>query len=124
MSDTGGAARAPDWLTVDAYKAYARIDPTDTTDDAAISEAVAASMEALELRAPRAFATDEDGDPILPAVPDGLHQAGLLLANRLMARRNSPDGIVGVMDTGTARVMSYDADITSLVSPWTVVVVA
>jgi len=47
-----------------------------------------------------------------------------LLTNRLMSRRNSPDGVVGVVDMGTARVMSYDADITALVSPWTEMVVA
>jgi hypothetical protein len=41
-----------------------------------------------------------------------------------MARRNSPDGIVGVSDMGTARVMSYDADIAQLIAPWTPMVIA
>jgi hypothetical protein len=109
---------------MDEYKAFARIDPADVTDDAAISEAVAASTEALELRAPRAFALDAEGAPVYPTPPAGIHQAGLLLTNRLMARRNSPDGIVGVSDMGTARVLSYDADITALVAPWTAAVVA
>jgi hypothetical protein len=111
------------WLDVDAYKAYARIAPTDTTDDAAISEAVAAAMEALELRAPPAFAVTADGTDVFAEVPAGVHQAGLLLTNRLMARRNSPDGVVGVADMGTARVASYDADITALVAPWSEMVV-
>ena len=110
------------WLTLEDYKGWARIDPSDVTDDAAIAEAIAATMEALELRAPRAFTVDETGTPL--PVPHGLHESGLLLTNRLMARRNSPDGIVGVSDMGTARVLSYDADITSLVSPWTDAVVA
>jgi hypothetical protein len=110
------------WLTPDEYKAYARIESADTTDDAAITEAVDASMEAIQLRAPRGFVTDEAG-AALP-VPYGVHQAGLLLTNRLMSRRNSPDGVVGVSDMGTARILSYDADINVLLSPWTEMVVA
>lgn len=113
----------PPWLTVDDYKAFARI--TDSTDDAAISGNVAAAMSVLELRAPYAFVFEPDTDPPVPVpVPDDVHQAGLLLVNRLMARRNSPDGVVGVSDMGTARIASYDADINMLVSAWTESVVA
>jgi hypothetical protein len=122
MSD-GGAWPDGSWLTADAYKAWARIGTADTTDDAAIQEAVAAAAEALELRAPVAFTTDPDTGTPLP-VPNMIHQAGLLLTNRLMARRNSPDGVVGVSDMGTATILSYDADITQLVSPWTEMVIA
>jgi hypothetical protein len=110
------------WLTMDDYKAYARIDPADVTDDAAISEAVDASMEAIQIRAPRAFVLDDAGQPVAP--PYGTHQAGLLLTNRLMSRRNSPDGVVGVSDMGTATILSYDADINVLLSPWSEMVVA
>lgn len=120
----GARARAgdfPPWLTVDEYKAFARI--TDTTDDAAITGNVAAASSVLELRAPYAFAYDPETDTALP-VPDDVHQAGLLLVNRLMARRNSPDGVVGVSDMGTARIASYDADINMLISAWTESVIA
>jgi hypothetical protein len=110
------------WLTPEQYKAYARIDSADTTDDAAITEAVNASMETIEIRAPVAFALDEFGDPL--PVPYGVHQAGLLLTNRLMSRRNSPDGIAGVGDMGTAMVRSYDTDIDGLLGAWTESVVA
>jgi hypothetical protein len=110
-------------LTADEYKAWARIDPADTADDTAISEAVDASSEAIELRAPAAFATDDTGTPLGP-VPVSVHNAGLLLANRLLSRRNSPDGIVGVSDMGTARIASYDADISGLLGPWLDSVVA
>jgi hypothetical protein len=120
MSSPGPGAA---WLTPDEYKAYARIDTGDTTDDAAITEAVGAAMEAIELRAPVAFALDPDtGEPLGP-VPAGVHQAALLLTNRLMSRRNSPDGVVGVSDMGTARILSYDADINAFLGPWTEMVV-
>jgi hypothetical protein len=104
------------WLTVEGYKAWARIPDSDTTDDVAISEASAAAAEAIELRAPKSFKPDpETGDP--PPTSPMLLEAGRLLTNRLLARRNSPDGVVGVSDVGTATVLSYDADINVLVSP-------
>jgi hypothetical protein len=110
------------WLTVDGYKAWARIDPADTADDAAISEASDAAAQAIELRAPFGFVLDAEGAEIPP--PPMLFQAGRLLVNRLMARRNSPDGVVGVSDMGTATVLSYDADISQMIGPWTEMVVA
>lgn len=110
------------WLTLEDYKGWARIDTADTADDVAIQEAVDAAAAALEVRAPAGFKTDDAGQPIPPPAP--VHQAGLLLTNRLMARRNSPDGVVGVSDMGTATILSYDADITALVSPWTAAVIA
>ena len=112
----------PDWLTVDGYKAWARIDPADTADDAAISDATDAAMEAIQLRAPRGFTVDPDTEDPLP-VPAGLVQAGRLLVNRLLSRRNSPDGVVGVSDMGTATILSYDTDVNGLVSPWSEMVV-
>ena len=113
------------WLTVADYKEYARIDPTDTADDSAIDAAVAASMSTIELRAPLAFPLDpETGEPLFPPVPADVFQAGLLLTNRLMSRRNSPDGVVGVSEMGTATIRPGDSDITGLLSPWTDPVVA
>jgi hypothetical protein len=109
------------WLTTDAYKAWARIDPLDTADDVAIRAAVDASQEAVQLRAPKGFTTDANGDPL--PVPAMLVEAGLLLTNRLMSRRNSPDGIVGVSDMGTATILSYDTDISQNIGPWTEMVV-
>jgi hypothetical protein len=104
------------WLTVDGYKAWARIPDSDTTDDVAISEASAAAAEAIELRAPKPFKPDPDTGET-PPTPPMLIQAGRLLTNRLLARRNSPDGVVGVSDIGTATVLSYDADINQQISP-------
>jgi hypothetical protein len=112
------------WLTTDDYKAWARIDPADTSDDVAIGEAVAATMEAVELRAPRAFQVDDSDPPEPLPVPGMAVQAGLLMVNRLMSRRNSPDGVVGVPDLGAAVVLSYDADVSQMLGPWTEMVVA
>lgn len=111
------------WLTLEEYKGWARIDASDTADDTAISEAVDAASEAIWLRAPAAFLTDPDTGAPLP-VPRSVHQAGLLLANRLLSRRNSPDGVVGVSDMGTAVIRSYDADITGLLGSFAAGVVA
>jgi hypothetical protein len=110
----------PDWLTVDGYKAWARIDPADTADDAAISDATDAAMEAIESRCPRGFTLDADGNPMPP--PAMLTQGGRLLVNRLLSRRNSPDGVVGVSDMGTATILSYDTDINAMLSPWSDIV--
>jgi hypothetical protein len=111
------------WLTVADYKAWARIEPTDTADDAAIQECVDAATDAIETNAPRGFTYDPDTlDP--EPVPGSVVEAGLLLTNRLMSRRNSPDGVVGVADMGAARIASYDADISGLLGPYTAVVLA
>jgi hypothetical protein len=113
------------WLTADEYKAFARIDPSDTSDDVAIDEAVAATVETLEDRAALAFATDVDGAPVYPACPARLHESGLLLVNRLLSRRNSPDGIVGLTDMGTAaRVASKDSDVLEMIGPFIPAVLA
>lgn len=105
------------WLTVAGYKAWARIADGDTLDDAAIAASVAAATVAIELRAPRAFALVDVDDNPLP-VPSDVVEAGYLLTNRLMSRRNSPDGVVGVSDMGTSTIVAKDADISGLLGPW------
>lgn len=110
-----------DWLTVDDYKAWARIATTDTRDDAAIGDAVVAVSAAVAKRCPRLF-VDVDGEP--PAIPGDVMQAALLWTNRLMSRRNSPDGVVGVADLGTAQIRPTDADILRLLSPYTAMVLS
>jgi hypothetical protein len=108
-----------EWLTPGEYKAWARIDPGDTADDAAITDAVNASMEGIEGWAVKAFTDDPAA-----VLPFTVYEAGLLLTNRLMARRNSPDGVVGVSDMGTATILANDADINRMLSRWTESVVA
>jgi hypothetical protein len=104
------------WLTADQYKAWARI--TDTVDDEAIDAAVTAVMAKFAtLLRPETFY--DDG-----SVPGDVSEAGLLYVNRLMSRRNSPDGVVGVADLGTAAILPVDADIKRLVSQYTAMVLA
>lgn len=111
------------WLTVAGYKAWARIAETDSLDDDAISASVAAATVAIEIRALRAFTlVDVDGADL--PVPADVVEAGYLLTNRLMSRRNSPDGVVGVSDMGTATIVAKDADIAGLLGPWLATVLA
>lgn len=50
--------------------------------------------------------------------PDSLVQAVDLLSARYLARRNSPDGIVGLGDLGPAQVPFSDIDVERLINPW------
>jgi hypothetical protein len=95
------------WPTVDEYKDWARI--RDTSDDVAIDQALSAVMEAIVSRAPT-LAT--------AACPTDVLYATLLWTNRLLSRRNSPDGIVGVADLGVATIAKADRDVLQLLSPW------
>jgi hypothetical protein len=95
------------WPTVDEYKDWARI--RDTSDDVAIDQALTAVMVAIVARAP-ALATAD--------CPQDVLYATLLWTNRLLSRRNSPDGIVGVADLGVATIAKADRDVLQLLSPW------
>ena len=104
------------WLSSDDYKAWARI--TDATDDAAIDQAVAA-VDAKFRQMLRAVVFADDSQ-----VPPDVTEAGLLYVNRLLSRRNSPDGVVGVSDLGTATILPRDADIQRLLGPYLATVLA
>ena len=95
------------WPTVDEYKDWARI--RDTSDDVAIDQALSAVMEAIVARAPSLASAD---------CPTDVLYAVLLWTNRLLSRRNSPDGIVGVADLGVATIAKADRDVLQLLSPW------
>jgi hypothetical protein len=95
------------WPTVDEYKDWARI--RDTSDDVAIDQALSAVMEATVARAPALATVD---------CPTDVLYATLLWTNRLLSRRNSPDGIVGVADLGVATIAKADRDVLQLLSPW------
>lgn len=106
------------WITLDEYKAWARI--SDTLDDVAIQQAIDAVAGKFTLILRPVIWTD----PAPVEVPDDVREAGLLYVNRLLSRRNSPDGVVGVSDLGTATIQPYDADIKKLLGPHLATVLA
>lgn len=101
------------WPTVESFKAHARI--TDAMDDVAIGVALAAVKDAIRLRCPVV-----QGGYTPPAV----EQAALLWTSRLLARRNSPEGIVGTPEFGVANIGRWDPDVGRLLSPYTEQVIA
>jgi hypothetical protein len=103
----------PNWPDVDQYKDWARI--SDTRDDVAIDQALSAVQEAIVARASALLSA---------ACPTDVQYATLLWTNRLLSRRNSPDGIVGVADLGVATISRQDRDVLQLLSPWLDAVIA
>lgn len=103
----------PGWPDIDEYKQWARV--TDTVDDVAIDQALLAVEEATIARCPSLAA--------IPC-PNDVRYAVLLWTNRVLNRRNSPDGIVGVADLGVATISNWDKDIVQMLAPWIEPVIA
>lgn len=58
-----------------------------------------------------------DGETVqVPVDVEDLVQAIILLTGRYMARRNSPDGLVGMGDLGVMRISAIDRDVRDLVA--------
>jgi hypothetical protein len=96
------------WPIVADYKAWARV--TDSVDDAAIAQCLAAAVDHLD-----AELTLLDADE---AIGGDVRQAALLLTNRLLARRNSPEGVVGGADGTVTNIGRSDPDVWRLVAPY------
>ena len=103
----------PGWPDVEEYKQWARI--PDAGDDVAIDQALLAVTSAIVARCP-GLAT--------AACPEDAAYACLLWTNRLLVRRQSPEGIVGVADMGIATITKADKDVAQLLSPWVEPVIA
>jgi hypothetical protein len=99
----------PGWPDLTDYKAWARIH--DVTDDDAIQDALDAVQNAVIARCPTL------ADTATPCPPD-VNYATKLWTNRILSRRNSPDGIVGVADLGIATIARFDKDVAQLLSPF------
>lgn len=97
------------WPEVAEYREWARV--PDGVDDDAIAVALAAVQDAIRARCPCLFTST-------PTVPDSAYEAALLWASRLLARRNSPEGIIGSSETGVATIAGYDRDVQRLLSPF------
>lgn len=71
------------------------------------------------------YPTDPDPDTgEVPAPPASLMRAVTLLTARYLARRNSPDGFIGLGELGPARVPLSDRDVDRLIAGWRRVVIA
>jgi len=99
-----------------ALKAWLGLDADDTEDDVVLTESLAAAMEA-QCRVV-SYPRDAFDEPVM--TPD-LRDAIFLRAQRLAARRNSPEGVVGLTGTGGdfvgARLPSFDNDVWHLEGP-------
>jgi hypothetical protein len=107
---------ASTWPDLARYKAWARV--PDDVDDARITESLEAATAAVKARATR---IPVDAGDVCP--PD-VAEAVLLWTNRLVARANSPTGVVGTDDMGQALIPGKDPDIRRLISPWSIPVLA
>lgn len=56
--------------------------------------------------------------PVGPVVPGDLVQAVRLLTARYLARRNSPDGTLGMSEFGVGRIATVDRDVEALIGPY------
>lgn len=101
------------WPDIDEYKQWARV--PDTVDDVAIDQALSAVKVAIVARCP-VLAT--------AACPEDALYACLLWTNRLLVRRQSPEGIVGIQDMGAVAIVGHDSDISRMLSPWIEPVIA
>ena len=54
----------------------------------------------------------------LEQVPADLVQAVRLLVARWLARRNSPDGTLGMSEFGVGRISTVDRDVLQLIAPY------
>jgi len=113
-------AGAPD---LEALKAWLGLEEADTYDDVVLQQSLDAALAAQALVCD--YPTDDTGQPVFS--PD-LTDAIFLRAQRLAARRNSPEGIVGLSGVGgdfvSARVASYDNDVWQLEGPHRIIPVA
>jgi hypothetical protein len=50
-----------------------------------------------------------------PAIPDGVHEATLILAARLFKRKDSPEGVLGSSEWGVIRLSRTDPDVYGLI---------
>jgi len=108
-----GLPTGPGWPDVEEYKQWVKV--ADDVDDVAIDQALSAAKTAIVARCPTLAAA--------PCPPDALY-ACLLWTNRLLVRRQSPEGVVGVADLGIVNIASRDRDIAQMLSPWLEPVIA
>ena len=69
-------------------------------------------------------AQEIDGETVLvPVDVEDLVQSVILLTGRYLARKNSPDGLVGMGELGVMRISQIDRDVQSLTGPYRKIVI-
>jgi len=109
--------------TLDELKAWLGLELTDTTDDVVLTESLNAALRAQARVV--TYPVDGTGAPDYEA---DIREALFLRAQRLAARRNSPEGVVGLAGAGgdfvAARLPGGDGDIERLEGPFLTMVVS
>ena len=96
----------PVWLSVADVKEYLRLAPTDIGDDALVTRCAAAIEPQVQRCRPDCYSADRTA-----FVPDAeVYQAAVMLAGRLVRRRNSPGGVETFGESVTY-VSRYDPEI-------------
>jgi hypothetical protein len=103
-------------VTLDDVRQWLGLEADDHQDDVVLQE----SLDAALAQQSRVVCYPQDGfgDPAFTA---DLRKAIFLRTQRLAARRNSPEGVVGLSGAGgdfvSARIPAYDADVAALETP-------
>jgi hypothetical protein len=109
--------------TLAELKAWLGLEPADTTDDVVLQESLDAALRAQG----RVVTYPVDGTGAADYEPD-IREALFLRAQRLAARRSSPEGVVGLSGAGgdfvTATLPGFDSDVARLEGPWVKMVVS
>lgn len=99
--------------TLADVKDWMRLDPADTLDDVALREGLASAISYQ--RSHFRFPTDGAG---VAYYPDDLRMAVFLRTARYLARRSSPEGLVGFGEFGPAQIATVDRDIREVEAPY------
>lgn len=103
--------------TLDDVRAWLGLEADDTADDIVLQESLDAAL-ASQARVVR-YPVDAFGEV---EFSDDLREAVYLRTQRYAARRNSPEGVVGLAGAGgdfvAARVPSFDTDVLHLEGPY------
>lgn len=118
-------ATAPD---LDSLKDWLDLEADDTSDDVVLQISLDAALAAQAQVVTYPTDPDDPTDPPPPVWTDDLVDAVYIRAQRLAARRNSPEGVVGLSGIGgdfvSARIPGYDADVAALEGPYRKIPVA